>query len=768
MALNKAYEGSEVVTGRKPKTNKLAQTLAFAAALMGGTHAVSMPSRADALNREQVESTDMQIVGRASWFQTGDKVLQYTELDGLHWLLFERGERLYSVSAATPEGLLTATPVQATGLPTGGTSTSKVEAVVINNSGDNYVDLGGTFTKTADISAAGGSLSFSNIADYNPPVIGRFTSADLSVNDNRLYKSSSNSVQYISNPGGSNPDIVDVKSNNRFDDTGLPCIDTTGGASLEFQYGGADTDNPGQPDGDGNGLVNVGGKTWRNWQPTVQNRTMQSVPNFIIRNCSNSPDSTVTFFNGYDALDTSTYPDGIYLLKYVPPATPFCGDGTCNNGETAANCENDCPAVCGDGLETHTEGCDDGNTDTEMCDYGAIACQVCDTTCQQVDGVLTGYCGDNVIQVSYGEQCDDGPTGSATCDTNCNEIIIEPTDTSGGDADVVSDTGTTSPDTVSGDTSGGDTGSDNDSSEVITPESLYACGSRLLTQSEYDQQCKDVPSCAASCQTVEEAGCVDLDVDLSESERVLGITGNHKFLFQCPDFSSSGNQVGYTVYLRADGPGPISIDFSKEGHVDPATYTFRNKSGDYIDGYCEMGMEASSQVICEGNNYYTAVRLKQHGQRFSTKNRGAVNSADGSDFESMTLPPNVDGDVIYSVAAYQSELKISINDMIDIFNITPDGQEWIINITQLTKDLYQPGIPDDIEVNSDVPITPVDGYVETLDADDLISEAESQMNNPEDCACSSVRLGNTNVPVEMLPYFIGLLAALRAARRRKK
>jgi hypothetical protein len=38
---------------------------------------------------------------------------------------------------------------------------------------------------------------------------------------------------------------------------------------------------------------------------------------------------------------------------------PFCGDGWCGGGEDASNCPADCPSVCGDGLVTGDEQCEE-------------------------------------------------------------------------------------------------------------------------------------------------------------------------------------------------------------------------------------------------------------------------------------------------------------------------------------------------------------------------------------------------------------------------
>jgi hypothetical protein len=99
-----------------------------------------------------------------------------------------------------------------------------------------------------------------------------------------------------------------------------------------------------------------------------------------------------------------------------------CGDGTCNSpDETPANCNLDCPSVCGDTLTTGTEVCDTGTEvgvectpDPNTC---GVPCTYCDSTCSaQIDvpGVVcpppTPACGNGVCE--SGEFC-------SNCGTDC-------------------------------------------------------------------------------------------------------------------------------------------------------------------------------------------------------------------------------------------------------------------------------------------------------------------------------------------------------------
>ena len=85
--------------------------------------------------------------------------------------------------------------------------------------------------------------------------------------------------------------------------------------------------------------------------------------------------------------------------KAVPGAPSYCGDGT---------------------LQGDVEVCDEGeaNTDATQCPYGVESCTLCSTSCQEVSGEVTGYCGDFFIEAAEGEACDNGVglnTDSGVC-----------------------------------------------------------------------------------------------------------------------------------------------------------------------------------------------------------------------------------------------------------------------------------------------------------------------------------------------------------------
>jgi cysteine-rich repeat protein len=137
---------------------------------------------------------------------------------------------------------------------------------------------------------------------------------------------------------------------------------------------------------------------------------------------------------------------------------PYCGDGTCNNGETFTSCPADCIG-CGNGLIEGTEQCDNGpmNTDTPCATPNyhnpPLTCSTCTTSCT-TDTVVGPFCGDGTCangetknscpadcvgcgngKIEGTEQCDNGaantnipcatppysnpPGACSTCSTSC-------------------------------------------------------------------------------------------------------------------------------------------------------------------------------------------------------------------------------------------------------------------------------------------------------------------------------------------------------------
>ncbi len=106
---------------------------------------------------------------------------------------------------------------------------------------------------------------------------------------------------------------------------------------------------------------------------------------------------------------------------------PYCGDHTCNGGETAATCPQDCGQSCGDGVIEGSETCDDSGAtvaQTTCANYNG-SCTTCDASCG-VRIIEGPFCGDGTCSASDGETAANCP---ADCTHNCGDGVIEPPET---------------------------------------------------------------------------------------------------------------------------------------------------------------------------------------------------------------------------------------------------------------------------------------------------------------------------------------------------
>ncbi len=99
-------------------------------------------------------------------------------------------------------------------------------------------------------------------------------------------------------------------------------------------------------------------------------------------------------------------------------ASPVCGDGYCDSGETSQNCLADCPAApaCGDG------SCN-GNETTASCPGDCPASQCGDGVCNgnETAGSCPGDCA--TCTGNFPVDCQDG-TGCWTQGTNCSSEVF--------------------------------------------------------------------------------------------------------------------------------------------------------------------------------------------------------------------------------------------------------------------------------------------------------------------------------------------------------
>jgi len=104
----------------------------------------------------------------------------------------------------------------------------------------------------------------------------------------------------------------------------------------------------------------------------------------------------------------------------------YCGDGSCNGGETTANCCIDCGTKCGDGK------CNCGETQSTCCkDCGCPSGYTCiNNKCERNAYCGDGSCNGGETQSSCPEDCCDNCeccqlSGCSTCDCSCRKAFGE-------------------------------------------------------------------------------------------------------------------------------------------------------------------------------------------------------------------------------------------------------------------------------------------------------------------------------------------------------
>ena len=114
------------------------------------------------------------------------------------------------------------------------------------------------------------------------------------------------------------------------------------------------------------------------------------------------------------------------FVKTKSSCVAECGDGivagdeVCDDGENGGKygfCRDDCSGLgerCGDGVRQESEGeaCDDG---VNLTGYDFEMSGGCAPGCQE-----PALCGDEEVNIAFGEQCDDGNTKDGDgCESNC-------------------------------------------------------------------------------------------------------------------------------------------------------------------------------------------------------------------------------------------------------------------------------------------------------------------------------------------------------------
>jgi cysteine-rich repeat protein len=155
---------------------------------------------------------------------------------------------------------------------------------------------------------------------------------------------------------------------------------------------------------------------------------------------SNTPAGGVVAFAGNSL---TVAPDGGFTVGAPTLAGTYRFEYHAHNRLTAggwgvATVEVAAADVCGDGLRTGAEVCDDGNAVTETsCPYGVVSCTACNATCSANLSLAGQFCGDSIR--TGAEVCDDGdnvtetscPYGEANCSA-CNATCTATLSLTGG------------------------------------------------------------------------------------------------------------------------------------------------------------------------------------------------------------------------------------------------------------------------------------------------------------------------------------------------
>jgi fibro-slime domain-containing protein len=134
----------------------------------------------------------------------------------------------------------------------------------------------------------------------------------------------------------------------------------------------------------------------------------------------------VAVFNAERQTTASTFKLTLSGFNTAPTdCHPICGDGVLSPGEQCDNgaenlggygkCNRDCTRGpwCGDAIENGPEQCDNGVNDTA---YGTTATNGCTPACTD-----PARCGDGIVQAVFGESCDDGVNDGSYggCSADC-------------------------------------------------------------------------------------------------------------------------------------------------------------------------------------------------------------------------------------------------------------------------------------------------------------------------------------------------------------
>lgn len=394
---------------------------------------------------------------------------------------------------------------------------------------------------------------------------------------------------------------------------------------------------------------------------------------------------------------------------------PYCGDGTCNNGETNATCPGDCPAtpVCGDGTQDATEVCDDGNTtDGDGC---------------SADCMSDETCGNGITDTAVGEVCDDSNTTSGdgcsadcqsdescdngTCDTAAGEDYNNcPQDCTGECGDDVCDP------------------TENNATCAADCDPEYVCGDNTCEGTEDHASCPEDCASDPACQpfiddsrikfvqgaeNCELENCVDLP-----TEEYLTVRGECRF------------------QLDLGGANPVEVSIAPTNGSTDGAYKI-----DFIEQLGEL-LSGQYDITDNGNHFGTTYRKNGH-----TVFTGVEGTTYGG--EEMTIPENShDG---YKVEVSEGTINVYKDD---VLLVTLDQSGSVIV---------------DMEENGTEPDAGVDGGVDGGADGGVDGGADAGTTPPEEPGCKKgCNASKGELPSTELAFIGLMLLALGRRMRRKR
>ncbi|MCC7386130.1 MAG: DUF4215 domain-containing protein [Deltaproteobacteria bacterium] len=396
------------------------------------------------------------------------------------------------------------------------------------------------------------------------------------------------------------------------------------------------------------------------------------------------------------------------------------GDG-CSSSctlETGWSCAGEptvCTPICGDTLLRGAEQCDDGNTVTEVCTYGLMSCTVCSSTCRLVAGA-TSFCGDNRSDPPNGEQCDDGNRITESCTYGQQSCVV-------CDADCLSVPGATS--------FCGDSRTDATNGETCDD------GNRVTERCPYGQQSCTV--CGSTCRLV--AGptsyCGDRRTDATNGEQCDdGNTVTEACAYgqqscticnaTCRNAAGATSFCGDSEVDAANGESCDDGNGAGGDGCDPSCQVENDSDGDGIPNANDpnpFDPDSDDDGLCDGNG--TVVGVCAPGEDINQNLDARDDDTDG-DGTADFIDPDDDQDAIPT----RTEVTDEATHGTDVdSDLTPNHRD---------TDSDGDGAPDLTEGTGDVDGDDLPNYVDPDDADGpLVDPDQDGLTNAEEATAGT-------------------------------